>query len=417
MVSAVTALLAIFPIAQFVILAALAVLVLSARAKSAGNQAFAIFAGLLGLQGLVDALYSIISEGGESVVLTTWLLRLFAWITLAVPAYFVHFALVYPTPSPPVARRFGNAVSLLAATSASLLAVLMYEWRTAATGGQVNCLYETIAQGRAACIYSPLGVWGHMYALLASALALYVLIVKFRAAESEKHRTQGRLLVTGFAMMVLSILLAPGIPVLGLLYGIVASVTISVLTVLFGGFVAYSIMKYQAFRFEVFFRKAVSYIFTAIILATAWVALGELLESFVGQRLENLIRTDLPDEGISILSAITVFLFIGPIENNASRIVAKVFPKAAWIKDEARISMQAVRIYRSALKEAWVDGQVHGRERQVLASLRSTLGISDELHKEIKTEVLEEIVTERGTQDRAEQTGGEGSATADTALD
>ncbi len=422
MVSTVTALLSVIPIVQFVVLTGLAVLVLSARAKSPGNQAFAILAGLLGLQGIFDALSTILGEGGQAPGATATLLRLFAWVTLAAPAFFIHFSFVFPSRSRPFDRRHGALLSALTATVVSLAFIALYEWQSAATGGRINCLYETIVGGRTACIASPLGLWGQAYAFAASVFALYLLIEKYRRAEDEKQRVQGRLLVTGFTMMVVSILLAPAIPVLGVLYAIIATVTISLLTVLFGAFVAYSVLKYQTFRFEVFFRKAVSYVFTGIFLAVAWVALGELLEGFVGQRLETAIRYDVPDRAMSVMSAIVVFLFIGPIENNAAKIVSKVFPKAAWIKEEARISMQAMRIYRNALKEAWHDGEVHGRERQVLASLRSTLGISDELHKEVKGEVLEEIVREKGARDRAAQEAAEpGDAeppgTADDAVD
>jgi hypothetical protein len=377
--------LAFFPLVSFFFLTGLGIYVLRAGTSRPENLVFGVFSLMLAIQSLAESVVFLISA--SDVATRDLLQRIQVWTTLPLPFIFLYFAMIFPRKT----RFLGGAGGALLTGAISGLTIGLYEVLTVATKGDINCLAYSVVNGRSACAATPLGVWGLGYTIGLALVALWVLWGKFKTSRTHIEHERGRLLLTAFAFLVAGTLPSPLLLFTGILFALTIKVFLSLMTVLFAIASAYAILKYQVFKAETALRKGVSYTFTIVLITLTWIIAGELLEGVVGDQIGAFLRIEISDTMASVISAVMVAPFIAPVEKGTSRLLLKLFPKLQEAQAEGQISKRARDIYQAALEEAWHDGALKGREREVLMRLREALGIPMDTHETMEASVRQRL--------------------------
>lgn len=230
-------------------------------------------------------------------------------------------------------------------------------------------------------LYSSLFISGLIWNIVTAVSLFYAILVLVRSyvhAVTDIELKQIKYILaafaiqgTFFAFLFLSLLIT---------FLSVAVMPASVLVdILFVVLVAYAILKFQLFDIEVKVKRSVKYIMVTAVLIASLLFINELVETFL---LESLFSGEIT---ASILTACMVGVLFIPVERLCRRGVNKLFPKVR--ESEEHYHFKKEEVYRATLEEAWVDGTLTEKEKMMLKSLREKLGLSEEEHNKIETEV------------------------------
>jgi hypothetical protein len=368
-------------------LALLGGLVLRSSQRRDQNLIFGVFASLMAFQELAGALTLSIALAnpshpaiGVGTVPFATVNRLFEWTTLPLPLLFLYFTLVFPWKSARVAR-LGTAPAVAVATLSVALIGLH----------ETGIFDPAIYSDERGSLETPLGFVGMAYTLLTILSGLGVLAYKQHAARTEIERERGRLVLSAFALLVAVHLLAVAIPFLDLEFGLGVRIVISIATATFALFVAYAILRYQALDVELRLQKGLSYSATLLVVTLIWVAVGELLEGVVGDLLMSVFALNVTDTAAGVISALLTFPLIAPVQRGSRALVTRLSPGLKATKTPEAIGQRSLDIYTAALEEAWGDGVIKGREQEMLAILRVSLGVTREEHDRLEGRIRQQL--------------------------
>jgi hypothetical protein len=232
-----------------------------------------------------------------------------------VPAFLLHFALIYPRVSQRVAK-LKHFINLIYLPS---LALLFLTWFTTDFFTVVKApegSYERF-------IYVP-GLY-YMFFLLFFFLYLILAAIKLFAVYfstvSKTDILHTKYLGTGLIVIILFIL--SEVAVVFMLPFIPVIIWDCVLTLLIVGFFTAAVLKYDILEFHMIIEKSIAYLTLSIIMAAIFVAVSELLE----YGLQELVAPGSESPFTGIVAALVVAFSFRPIERKIKGLADKIFPE------------------------------------------------------------------------------------------
>ena len=130
--------------------------------------------------------------------------------------------------------------------------------------------------------------------------------------------------------------------------------------------IAYGILRTHLFDIDLRVRWTIK----QSTLAAAIVALMFVLS----EGAERLLSADLGNVGSLIVAALVVFA-LTPLQRFAERVASVAMPNTE--NTPQYVAYRKMQVYEAALTDALPDGEISGRERELLNRLRDSLGISE----------------------------------------
>jgi len=143
-----------------------------------------------------------------------------------------------------------------------------------------------------------------------------------------------------------------------------------------GMIITYGILKARLFDIDLIVSKSVKY--TLLNIGLAWL--------FVVSR-ESIIPliSGVIFQGSQVATLMAGFIVVTafiPLKNTTNNLTAKLFPHI-----QQSLIIDNLELYRKQLELIWMDGKITEKEKKLLSVLRSSLGISEEEHKQVEQEV------------------------------
>ena len=135
---------------------------------------------------------------------------------------------------------------------------------------------------------------------------------------------------------------------------------------------AYGTLKVKLFDIDLVVKKSFSYAIITVVIAWIFLLLEESLSYFVSEIILGGIQIS------HLLSGIVIVILILPLKDISHKLTDKLFPDM----DHISTSHRDIEIYRKLLEYAAMD------KSMMLKEMRSFLGISDEDHKSLEKEIL-----------------------------
>jgi hypothetical protein len=144
--------------------------------------------------------------------------------------------------------------------------------------------------------------------------------------------------------------------------------------------IAYGILRTQLFDIDLRIRWTIKQSTLATIVVTLIFLLSEGADRFLSAELGNVG---------GLLAAGVVVFFLAPLQRFAESVASVAMPNTQNTPEYA--AHRKMQVYEAAVAEAVPDGNISDRERALLNSLRSSLGISttdaDALERELLTQL------------------------------
>ena len=174
----------------------------------------------------------------------------------------------------------------------------------------------------------------------------------------------------GFAILLAIFLLQ--LPTPAIVSEFMGFVPWPILNIWLTSLLAYGILRTQLFDIDLRIKRGMAKGTVAAGIAAIFLVASELTE-----------RT-LPASGtmLAILAAGIVALAFRPLERHASRLVDRVMP--ATTESEEYVGGRKGHVYRAAVEELLVDGELSSRDAEILAALRQRLGIAEDVARSIE---------------------------------
>jgi hypothetical protein len=214
--------------------------------------------------------------------------------------------------------------------------------------------------------------WSYVLATLA------ILFAVARIARAPMELRQERRFVLGAAGVVVTLtflaLVAPGaLPVLQI-------IGLAIYPILLG----YAILRYSVFDIHAHVRRAVTLSAGAAAAAGAFVLAENVVQGLIEDRLASVVTTRWVAGSLAALAAALAVL---PALAIARRFAPRIVPD----EPDAKLHTRRLDIYRYSVEGAAADGLLDAGELKVLSRLRESLGIADDEHSAILSEVRSRI--------------------------
>jgi hypothetical protein len=146
----------------------------------------------------------------------------------------------------------------------------------------------------------------------------------------------------------------------------------------------YTILKYKMLDVKVFVRRSVAYAILSLSMIAIFVVVSNLLENL----LANTVLGGMGSADISnIIAAFTILPLFHPLE----KIIGKAVEKVAGERKLQLSHDTEIDLYNSLLTTAWADGNVSDKEQEMLFTLRETLHITDDEHKQLELKIKKRL--------------------------
>jgi hypothetical protein len=145
--------------------------------------------------------------------------------------------------------------------------------------------------------------------------------------------------------------------------------------------IAYGILRNQMFDIDLRIRWTIKQSTVAAAIVAIVFAVSEGASMFLSAELGNVF---------GLMAAAVVMFFLAPLQNFAERVATVAMPNTQNTPEYT--AYRKMRVYESAVAEAYMEGGISDKERSLLVRLRDSLGISETDAEAIETEVIESAV-------------------------
>lgn len=142
--------------------------------------------------------------------------------------------------------------------------------------------------------------------------------------------------------------------------------------------IAYGILRNQMFDIDLRIRWTIKQSTVAAAIVAIVFAVSEGASMFLSAELGNVF---------GLLAAAVVMFFLAPLQSFAERVATVAMPNTQNTPEYT--AYRKMRVYESAVAEAYMEGGISDKERSLLVRLRDSLGISETDAEAIETEVVE----------------------------
>ena len=216
------------------------------------------------------------------------------------------------------------------------------------------------------------GVWF----LVLTSLIGYLLVRAARTRSAVVRREIGLFL----GVLILSTVVGALTGLHDELVGSVAAIYVMVgfWSVLGASLVAYGVLRYSLFDIDVRFRGSIQRSSVAAVFVGVYLLVSEVAGVWFSSASGS--------EYWGVFAAAFMLLLLHPIQRMVERLVGVLIPAGAPL--QTLDSAGQIDFYRDHVGLMWMDGQLTPKDRIVLASLRTRLGLAPETAERIELEVL-----------------------------
>ncbi len=241
--------------------------------------------------------------------------------------------------------------------------------------------------------YSPLGLFGKSYAglyalyfpLFYGSIGLFLVLTTINFYKMYKQKKDVILKRQASYFILSSLVVVIGLIITTLIawYSKFPKLELTIVSLSISSIIiAYSILRYKLFDIEFYVKETFIYLFISIVL----IGIFRLIELSVSYFISDVFFTG--DIAARLIAAAIVAAIFFPLRNMVLKVANRLFP--TYDRSMKTKRDQELSFYKKQLKIAWSDGKISDKEQRMLKKMRIYFGISEDTHKKLEKEIVEE---------------------------